>query len=272
MTRIKIDLLMENLLSENPVQLFNPTKDDATAFASELESGINAPHVDVSLGQIGKPDRVYLRVSLQPKDKWPNGYFQNSIYFQMHISYDGAMEVFTSNLTVKSKNPMYAYERIPIKFRKTKAKTAQDAINKINAFSKQIKDYYASIDLPIEESSGLSLTSVLKSIKEGDTTQDLGKGLEDYIKKLNDHSKERFEKGGYTIESDVYEVMPGKRWNKIAVRNLGGKGQRSVFCFVDTNGDIYKPAGWNAPAKGVRGNIYDQNPPLEGRDLYKNKI
>jgi len=271
MTKVKIDLLMERyLVTEAPVQLFNPTKEDATAFCSELKSGVKAPYVNVSLGQIGSPDRVYITVGLQPKEKWKNGIFQNSTYFQMHISSDGSMEVFSSNLTVKSKNPMLAYDRIPVKFRKTKAKSTEDAIAKINAFSKQIKDYYASIDLPIEESNEMKIAPILSKIKEEGAKPDIKQALDNYVEKLNQAAVAYDRKQGYTLPSSVFDISPGNRWAKIVTTTMGGKGQRSVFAFVDPEtGDIYKPAGWNAPAKGVRGNVTDEKPPLSADELYR---
>jgi hypothetical protein len=58
----------------------------------------------------------------------------------------------------------------------------------------------------------------------------------------------------------VLAVMRGGRYARITVDDVrDGKpaGQRSCFCFVDsTNGDVLKAAGWKAPAKGARGNIY----------------
>lgn len=45
---------------------------------------------------------------------------------------------------------------------------------------------------------------------------------------------------------------PGVKYTRIV---RGGSGQRSVYCFVDGEGNIYKAAGWKAPAKGVRGTL-----------------
>lgn len=47
--------------------------------------------------------------------------------------------------------------------------------------------------------------------------------------------------------------------------NLG----TSVFCFVEANGDIMKAAGYKAPAKGARGNVYTAPRPVTARQLYK---
>lgn len=94
--------------------------------------------------------------------------------------------------------------------------------------------------------------------------------LENYIKKVQDHSDNKFQTeypntwaaGG----APKYEYTCGKRWYKVVRKDT----QTCVFCFIDPdNGDIYKAAGWNAPAKGVRGNIFDENPPITSGAFYK---
>lgn len=69
-------------------------------------------------------------------------------------------------------------------------------------------------------------------------------------------------------QQNKYASIQGKKWAKVIVT----EPQRSVFCFVDpANGNIYKPAGWDAPAKGKRGNIYDTDRPLRKGALYRYK-
>ena len=46
--------------------------------------------------------------------------------------------------------------------------------------------------------------------------------------------------------------------------------QKSVYAFVDYDGNIYKPAGWKSPAKGIRGHI--DSPIMDSRELYKRGI
>jgi hypothetical protein len=36
--------------------------------------------------------------------------------------------------------------------------------------------------------------------------------------------------------------------------------RKSAYCFLDYQGNIYKAAGWKAPAKGIRGHIEKKNP------------
>jgi len=54
------------------------------------------------------------------------------------------------------------------------------------------------------------------------------------------------------LSPDVLELVQGKKYIKV-VRTDGVS--RSVFCFLDSEGSILKAAGWNAPAKGARGNL-----------------
>lgn len=58
-------------------------------------------------------------------------------------------------------------------------------------------------------------------------------------------------------------VTTGRVYHKI-VQDSGG--QRSVYGFVDMDGDIFKPAGWAKPAKNVRGNIFSEQEGLEAID------
>lgn len=81
-------------------------------------------------------------------------------------------------------------------------------------------------------------------------------------KVLDDYMSKNFPgRPGYSYEKPKLEIMRGGRYCRI-VRRETANGQvigRSAWAFVDsTNGDILKPAGWKAPAKHARGNIYDE--------------
>ncbi len=69
--------------------------------------------------------------------------------------------------------------------------------------------------------------------------------MEDFLvalKKMNDY---------YTFSHEK-----GSKYVKIVMSTESG--QRSVYCFLDAEGFIYKPANWKAPAtKHRRGSIFD---------------
>lgn len=65
------------------------------------------------------------------------------------------------------------------------------------------------------------------------------------------------------LDPVVLSVEMGRKFAKIvrSCRSLKTNElyDRSVYCFLDvTNGDVLKAASWKAPAKGARGNIFDE--------------
>ena len=62
--------------------------------------------------------------------------------------------------------------------------------------------------------------------------------------------------GSNPFHGPTLSAMHGKRYIRIVSES---PGSRASWAFVDTtNGDVLKSDGWKAPAKGARGNIYDE--------------
>lgn len=77
----------------------------------------------------------------------------------------------------------------------------------------------------------------------------------------NDTKRDLFPEGYY----DKIELEAGSKFIRVV---HGTKGSHSVYCFVEkATGNILKAAGWKAPAKGARGNIYKPET-YAGADLY----
>ena len=55
---------------------------------------------------------------------------------------------------------------------------------------------------------------------------------------------------GYTDATVTMGFRRASRYIKVFMNN-------SIFCFIDQNGDILKPASFNVPAKHARGNLND---------------
>lgn len=95
--------------------------------------------------------------------------------------------------------------------------------------------------------------------------------LEEYVKAVQDYSdKEMGENYANLVKLNMtpkFEIKIGKIWAKIVKTDAA---QRSVFAFIKPDtGDIYKPASWDIAAKGIRGNIYDEKPPVSAGALYR---
>lgn len=65
-----------------------------------------------------------------------------------------------------------------------------------------------------------------------------------YIQKLNE-----------STDFWSFSVTQGKKYTKIVQVQRSNQSGRSVHAFVDAQGNVYKPASWAAPAKGVRFNL-----------------
>lgn len=76
--------------------------------------------------------------------------------------------------------------------------------------------------------------------------------------------------GGYSIKfggkQTPFTYTIGKKFIKV-IEGLGDY-QRSVFAFVDCEGNIYKPASWAQPSKYIRAHLWDDKLPLVCGDLY----
>lgn len=93
--------------------------------------------------------------------------------------------------------------------------------------------------------------------------------IKNYIEELQQSINERFKRLNYPFAPDVYTYTETPKYYKIWC----GRNNRQdyIFAFVDkTTGDIYKPAGTKAPAKGARGNL-DGFKPMNMSELYKRR-
>ena len=77
---------------------------------------------------------------------------------------------------------------------------------------------------------------------------------------LEKHTAEHYVNMKYDIGVFNIDVSYGKKYAKIIKCKPNTFNPESVHSFVNLeNGDILKAASWKAPAKGVRGNVFDEN-------------
>ncbi len=61
-------------------------------------------------------------------------------------------------------------------------------------------------------------------------------------------------------------LMKGPKYFRVVKQD---KASKSAYAFIDRRtGDILKPAGWKGPARGVRGNLFDQHKGLKAVTPY----
>jgi len=81
--------------------------------------------------------------------------------------------------------------------------------------------------------------------------------LQEFLDFLNQKCNERDHPS--VLPKDVYTADIGRKNIKIVVNRYGNPSDRFVYCFLDTEGNIFKAASWKIPAKHIRGNIFDPN-------------
>lgn len=83
--------------------------------------------------------------------------------------------------------------------------------------------------------------------------------------KINEHYKKHYP----TLEVPHLSYEFGTKTQKYVRIVQEDIGQRSVYCFVQVdNGDVLKAAGWKAPAKHARSNIYADDCGVSGVTTY----
>jgi hypothetical protein len=87
--------------------------------------------------------------------------------------------------------------------------------------------------------------------------------LSDFITALNKWMNDYEEQHYPGSDKSVITVEPGRKYIKLVVSRYGS---RSVYCFLDRRGNIYKSASWKAPAKHVRGTVFESDYSI-GRSL-----
>lgn len=125
---------MKHLLEETQSgEIFKPPFSESDV--EDLQKRIKAPWHQVYVSSLGGVERqtIMLRLSWQPKDQWKQGILQNSNYAMFSVYRDGTVEQF--QLAVYDAR----MQRMKVtKWRKTKVKSLDDFVTKLNAYVEKV--------------------------------------------------------------------------------------------------------------------------------------
>jgi len=86
----------------------------------------------------------------------------------------------------------------------------------------------------------------------------LDSAVRQWLDAVNQSNKKAWDAEYDHREYEPLAVKEGASYYKVMVVENGKN--RSAYCFISKkNGDILKPAGWNAVAKHARGNVFDKS-------------
>ena len=129
---------------------------------AKINSGVKTPFVGAYTSSLGGPEHttVMIRATLEPEDKWPHGIWQNAKYMMFSFEQNGTLELFNRS------------HKIGAKFRKTRVKSVDDAVAKINAFVQVAGETSASEKVQVEY-----------TVTEGELCADSVKALVAFVEK-----------------------------------------------------------------------------------------
>ena len=92
-------------------------------------------------------------------------------------------------------------------------------------------------------------------------TNNVDAAIARYLEAMNAAEASRAARLYPNIKPNVYTFEPSKKYGRVVSTTGGGLGSRSVHSFIDLKtGEMYRPASWKGPAKGVRANVCDVLP------------
>lgn len=98
---------------------------------------------------------------------------------------------------------------------------------------------------------------------DGTNENEVPQELKEFAEIMAIRQTENYKDGPYYFST---EIQKGKKYFKLIRKEVWKDNQQmtggSVVAFIDPDGNIYKSATAKAPAKGIRGNIYEN----KGRD------
>lgn len=92
--------------------------------------------------------------------------------------------------------------------------------------------------------------------------------FKDFLTFLNtkafEHDKEAYkilcmDESGKEHPYETFTVDFGRKFIKVVGSRWKNPDSRYVYCFLDYEGNIYKSASWKAPAKHIRGTVFDKD-------------
>jgi hypothetical protein len=77
-----------------------------------------------------------------------------------------------------------------------------------------------------------------------------------FLEALQAFQNEHYATAYMTLTAPIFSFERGSKYIRVVETR---PSQRSVYCFLDYQGNIYKSESWKKPAKHIRGSIFNPN-------------